>query len=133
MSSNQSTFIWDESFTANADLSAKQFYALKLVAGPKVDIPSAATDRCIGILQNKPTSGHAASVRLLGQTQVYSDGSGTAIAVGDYLGTSATGTLVKKATADYNVLGLALGASSAAGTRIPMLMLPISWFRTAAG
>jgi|SRR5229473_6726651 len=128
-----SGFAWDESFKANADLSAKQWYAVKLTAADTVDMASAATDLCVGILQNKPTSGHAAEVRILGITKVSSDGSGTAIVVGDRVGPNASSQIVKKATADYNAMGIALDASSAAGTIIRVLLIPGMVFRTLAG
>jgi hypothetical protein len=124
---------WDESFKAAADLTAKQFYAVEYTAVDTVNVTNAATDRAIGILQNKPAANQAAQVRLQGISKAVSDGSGTAIAAGDLVGPNASGKLVKKATADYSVLGIALDASSANGTIIRVLMIPINWFRTAAG
>ena len=54
----------DESFVAEADLSAKQFYAVEFgTTSPQVDLPDAAGDVCAGILQNKPKAGEAAQVR----------------------------------------------------------------------
>src|SRR6266850_1972697 len=93
--------VWDESFKADVDLSAKQFFAMKLkaAAADTITIAAAATDRCLGILQNKPTAAHAADIRILGLSKAVSDGSGTAIAVGDYVGPDTNGRLVKKATA----------------------------------
>jgi hypothetical protein len=104
-----------DSFKANSDLSAKQFYAVELVAANTVDACNAVTDRAIGILQNKPRAGEAATVCHGGRTYARADGGTVAIAVGDLVGPSATGTLVKKATADNSVLGMALTACSADG------------------
>lgn len=130
----QSAPIWDESWKAAADLSGKQFYCVKLGStANSVDVASAATDLCIGILQNKPTSGHGANVRHLGISKAVSDGSGTSIGIGDRVGPNSSGKIVKKATADYNCIGIALAASTADGTIIPVLMLPGLVFRTLAG
>ena len=49
------------------------------------------------------------------------------------LGPNSAGKAVKKATADYSVAGIALAASSADGTVIPVLLLPGAFFRTAGG
>ena len=133
MAGAQSGFGYDESWIANADLSTKQFFCVKLVAGPKVDLCAAATDRAFGILQNKPSaSGRNTAVRHLGISKAVSDGSGTAIAVGDLVGTDANGRVIKKATADNGVVGVALDASSAVGTIIRVFLLApgTSVFRT---
>lgn len=117
---------------ANADLSAKQFYAAKLAGQDLVDV-AGATDRAIGILQNKPLAGQAADVQVLGLSKAVSDGSGTPIAAGDVVGPNGSGALVKKATADYNACGIALDPSTAAGTVIRVLLIPGLVFRSLAG
>jgi hypothetical protein len=124
-----------ESFKAAADLSAHQWKGVKLTAKDTVNVVSAAADRAIGVLMNKPTAaGQHAQVLMFGQRmKAVSDGSGTAIAVGDYVGFNASGKLVKKATADYSVIGIANDASSADGVIIEFFCIPINWFRTAAG
>jgi hypothetical protein len=129
----QSAFVWDESFKANSDLSAKQFFCVKLTAADTVDLTSANSDRALGVLQDKPKSAHAGAVRILGMSKAVSDGSGTAISVNDYVGPDSNGRVVKKATADYSVMGIAMDASSAQGTVIRVLLMPGAWFRTAGG
>lgn len=104
------------SFPANADLSAKQYYAVKLVSGGKVDVCSAVTDVPIGILQNNPNAADkVAEVMVFGISKVNSD---AAIAVGNQLGTAADGQLAVYApgtdTTKY-ILGIAVLASSNAG------------------
>lgn len=128
----QGAAILDLSMKANADLSAKQFFCVEMTAADTCDLVNAATDRVLGILQNKPKSSEAAQVRCLGVSKAVSDGSGTAIAVGDYVGADANGRLIKKGTADNAVLGLAMDASSASGTVIRVLIIPLSFFRTVA-
>jgi hypothetical protein len=125
--------LFDVPFKAAADLTAKQYYALEITAADTVNVCGAATDRVIGVLQNTPNTNQAASVRVHGITKAVSDGSGTAIAAGDYVGPNSSGKMVKKATADYSVAGIALSASSADGTVISVLLTPGAWFRTAAG
>jgi hypothetical protein len=119
--------------TANADLSAKQYYFVKVASATQVALCAAATDRALGVLRNKPKSGEAALVRVLGVAKVVSDGSVTAIAAGDYVGPNAAGKAVKKAIADYSVAGIALEASAADGAVISVLLIPGAFFRTAAG
>lgn len=125
--------IFSLSAKAGADLSAKQFYAVKLTAADTIDVAGAASDLCIGILQDAPASGKGGSVQVLGISKASSDGSGTAIAVGDRVGPNSSGQLVKKATADYNAMGIALDASVAAGTIIRVLLIPGMVFRTLGG
>lgn len=114
----------DLTFAAGADFSAKQHLACKLSAADTVAITSGATDRVLGVVQNNPPSGSAAHVRILGVTKWISDGSGTAIVVGDTVGTNNAGKCVKKATDADLVAGIALSASSADGTVIDVLLMP---------
>lgn len=129
----ESQEIFDASFKAAADLSAKQFFIMKPSAADTIAIAAAATDLSIGVLQDKPKSGEAGRVRVLGISKVVSDGSGTAIAVGDRVGPNSSGKAVKKATADYNCIGIALDASTADGTIIRVLLIPGLVFRTLGG
>jgi hypothetical protein len=122
-----------ESFKAAADYSAKQYFLVKVSAADTVTLCSAAADRVVGVILNEPAANQAATIGIIGIFQVYSDGSGTAIAAGDYVGTNTSGKGVKKATADYSVCGIALDASSADGTLIRVLMIPGLWFRSAGG
>lgn len=77
-----------ESFPAGEDLSAKQFYFVALNSSKQVILPTARGQKCIGVLQNKPTSGQSASVLLFGVSKVNAD---AAIAVGDPITTAADG------------------------------------------
>jgi hypothetical protein len=129
----KSAAIFDHSYKAENDLSAKQYYFVEYSGVDQVDVCDAAADRAIGVLQNKPTAGAAATVRHLGISMVVSDGSGTAITAGDHIGPNSSGKAVKKATADYSVAGIAMDASAADGTVIRVLMIPINWFRTSGG
>lgn len=99
---------------AAADLSAKQYYFVKLDSSGNVDVCSGATDRPYGVLQNAPTSGQAAEVMLAGISKVSSDGT---IAVGALIGTSGDGQADSKTagtdTTEY-VVGQHIGTAAAA-------------------
>ena len=75
-------------FTASADLSAKQYYIVKMSGDNTVTVCAAVTDVPIGVLQNKPASGGQAVVRVCGMSKVRADAT---LAAGDIIGTSADG------------------------------------------
>jgi len=110
-----------ESFKAENDLSAKQYYLVEISAANQVDVCDGSTDIAIGVLLNEPTAGHAAQVGILGRFPVVSDGT-TAIAAGDNVGTDGSGKAVKKTTNNDWVIGRAMAASSADGTIIDVLL-----------
>lgn len=99
---------------AGADLSARQFYAVKLDSSGDVVLCSAVTDQPIGILQNNPKSGMEAHVMAVGISKVSSD---AALAINDRIGTSSDGQLVAKTIGTditHYVIGRVLIASTAA-------------------
>lgn len=59
-----------ESFVSTNDLRSYQYYGVKLSANRTVILPTADTDKCIGILQNKPNAGQTAEVMVIGRTPV---------------------------------------------------------------
>jgi hypothetical protein len=132
MATRAGRFIGD-SFKAAADLRTKQYYVVEYTAAETVNVCNAATDVGLGILQNKPNTNEAAEVVMVGITPAITDGSGTAIAVNDWLGPNSSGKLVKKATADYSACARALEASTADGSVIKVFMFPAGFFRTAGG
>ena len=98
-------------FTASADLSAKQYYFVKLSSETQVTVCGAVTDKPIGVLQNNPESGEQAIVRCLGVSKVSADAT---LASGDVIGTSADGQALGSETT-VHVCGQAIGAG-ASGT-----------------
>ncbi len=59
------------SLPASGDLSGKQFYFVKLAATPTACVVcSSSLDVPIGVLQNKPTSGHTADIMAIGITKL---------------------------------------------------------------
>lgn len=75
---------------AGADLSAAtaQYKFVKLNAAKQVILCAAATDKPLGVLQNRPASGEAAKVCAIGVTKVRGDAD---LAAGDLIGTSGDG------------------------------------------
>jgi hypothetical protein len=102
------------SFVAGGDLSAKQYYFVKLNSSGQVVIIAANTDKPIGILQNAPASGGVAEVMLYGISKVSADAD---LAIGDQVGASADGQAATYApgtdTTKY-IVGEVLTANTAA-------------------
>lgn len=75
---------------AGADLSAKQFYCVKQVAGTdnSVVVGSVLGERILGVLQNKPTSNKAAEICVLGVTKLLA---GETMTAGMLWGSDASG------------------------------------------
>lgn len=102
---------------AGADLSAagNQYKFVKLSAAQTVVLCAATTDKPIGILQNTPASGAAATVACSGVSKVQGDAD---LAFGNSVGTSADGQAAAYAAADttkYIVGQVILDNSAAAG------------------
>jgi len=104
------------SFKAGADLSAKQFMFVKMSAADTVILRADATDKPIGVLQNKPTSGQIASVLVIGCTKVSSD---AALTVGTLIGTQSDGQADAKTpgtdTTEYTCGQVIVASGAAAG------------------
>jgi len=94
------------SFIAGADLSAKQYFLVKLGTGVNdIVLASAATDRIVGVLQEKPKTGQPAQVAMLGTSKVVAGGT---IAKGDCITSNASGQAIATTTAGNTVIGIAL-------------------------
>jgi hypothetical protein len=112
--------VYDDSFRASTDMRLKQFAPVKLAATKDfVTECTAVTDRIYGIVQGKPNVGDATRVAITGRWTALVDGSGTAIAIGDFLGLNAGGTmLVKRTTAGNGVCAVALDVCTISGGKI---------------
>jgi len=106
--------------TAAADLSAKQFHAVKITAAQQVNLSTVAGEPVIGILQNKPASGAAADIMVIGVTKVKA---GAAIAAGASVMAGADGRIITAATAGSEVIGKALEAAANADEIISILLV----------
>jgi hypothetical protein len=109
----ESPLIHDGSQTAaSADLSAKQYYAVKITAARVTGLVSAATDLVYGILQNKPKSGQVCDVAIFGITKAVAGGSVTA---GHLMGVNSSGQIVEFVTSSGNTaVGYAIESGSSA-------------------
>ena len=98
---------------ASGDLDAKQYHVVALATTAKaVKIAASGTVAVLGILQNDPKSGEAASVVCAGMTKAVAGG---AIAVGDLLTANSTGQCIATTTANNKVVGKAITAVTTAG------------------
>lgn len=75
--------ILDLSFPAAEDLSGDQYKFLVLNASGQVRRPDSAAEVAIGILQNAPSSGEAAVVRVIGQSKIQANSN---IGIGTFIG-----------------------------------------------
>lgn len=98
---------------AGGDLSAKQYFFVKMSADNTCVIVNGATDVPIGVLQNAPGTGGEASVTVIGGTKIVSSAS---IAAGIKIGTNNAGKADAKVagtdTTEYTV-GQVLQAAGA--------------------
>lgn len=101
---------------AGADLSAKQYFIVKVDSSGDA-VLAGDGEAAIGILQNKPTSGDAATVAVSGVSKCEA---GASITAGALVSSDASGNVVTAATGDI-VLGKAL-ASADDGDIIPVLI-----------
>lgn len=123
----------DVNMKAGSDLSTKQFFIVKQTAADTADITSATTDVPFGVIVDPPkASGNGMAVQTDGIAKVVSDGSGTAIAAGDRVGTDASGRAIKCTTQDRPLLGESMDASSASGAVIRVKLRCGTSFRTPA-
>lgn len=101
--------------TGGVSLATKQYLAVKLSADDTVVICDGATDKPIGILQNKPGIGATAEVCVFGFTKWQGDAD---LAAGDLVGTSADGQADAKTPAGAGTefyIGQVIEGNSAAG------------------
>lgn len=98
---------------AAADLSAKQYHLLRLSTDWTCNQASTSITPIVGVLQNIPQSGEAATVGIMGISRVVV---GSTVAAGDFLTTSASGRAVKCAPASGGASAYAIGMALEAGT-----------------
>ena len=121
----EETFVFDRSFTAATDLSSYQFYIVSSSAAGVVSLCTSSTGdavtRAIGVLQNNPTAGNAANVRLLGVSKCYASSSG-AVTISSRVSASTGGGAQVASTGSW-CIGHALSASTGgAGSLIEVLL-----------
>lgn len=113
----------DEVFKAENTFASAQYYFAEISGDNQVDICDGAGDVAIGIIQNKPTAGQNAIIRVAGRSKVSSD---EALTAGWFVGPAADGQADRKIVgtdeAEYYSAIVARG-SSAAGEMAEVLVL----------
>jgi hypothetical protein len=113
--------VLDITFKAYTDLSAYQYYFVKLTSDDTVTVCDNAADKPIGILQNKPgVAGQAARVRVMGVSRAVVGAAGLVRAL--FTGTDASGKAIAKTANKALYIGLSLKSSSASETGTVVLM-----------
>lgn len=84
---------------AAADLSAKQYYAVKVDSSGEAALCSSAGEAVFGVLQNKPEAGRSASVAVQGVTKMIIGTGG--LTTGAQWQTDATGAAIDAASGDF--------------------------------
>jgi hypothetical protein len=105
------------SMKAAGDLSAKQYYFVKVTAANSVNVAGDG-ELAHGVLQDKPASGEMGSVAISGITMIKCGGT---ISAGGLVSSDASGTAVANSGTDY-ILGVAI-EGGASGEIIPVLLL----------
>jgi hypothetical protein len=114
--------------TAGEDLSAKQYYFVKVNSSGNAVLCAAATDKPIGVLQNDPASGEEASIVVVGGTKVVvaassdegtvigttSAGKGTPYVAGTDTTKYLVGSVILAAGADNEIATAIVNCASAA-------------------
>jgi len=101
-----------KSFTCGAtSLATKQYYIVKQHTDGTMILAAAATDKIVGVLQNKPVVGAAANVQIGGTVKVIAGGT---ISVGAWVTSDSNGKAVATTTDKDVVFGKYLGSASAA-------------------
>ncbi len=115
----------DLSLKAGEDLSGKQYTAVYLSAANEVKFATSTNSSLtVGILQNKPKSGEAATVRNLGLGKWLA---GAAVTAGDPVTTNGSGRAIK-VTSGGMVVGQALDTVGADGETLTVnLHPPVRW------
>lgn len=96
-------------FIAGESLATSQFKFVTLESDGQVDLADAAGERCLGIVENDPASGEAATIVMSGKTRITCGGT---VAAGAQLQTDASGTAITAASGDVS-MGYALEAGVA--------------------
>ena len=97
------------SATAAADLSASQYRLVQLTADNTVNLCTAITDIPVGVLQNKPASGRAASVLVAGISKLEA---GATLAAGSTIATAIDAQAQVAVSTQY-VIGQVIAGSAA--------------------
>ena len=113
--------ILQETFLAEADLSAKRYLTVKAgTADGSMILASSAGEVVLGILQDKPADTVVGAVCTMGLCVAEA---GAAFSYGDPLQTDADGQLITALTGDF-VVAWARQAAAAAGDQVTVFVVP---------
>lgn len=108
----------DEAFTySTANGAASQYYFVRSTAQFTATLCVGATggsNRPVGVLQNDPTGGQGATVRMIPQGGYSKVSAGGTITLGDWLTCSTGGQAITTTTTGTYIIGYAVTASTAA-------------------
>lgn len=119
---SNSLSIADMAMQAGADLSAKQYYLVKMDTDEGDVVLAGANAKVLGVLQNAPASGYAAQVRTARgvSSKVVA---GEEIAAGDLIQSDANGKAITATGAAQHICGVAVTGASADGEIFEMILL----------
>lgn len=107
-------------FLAGASLASSQYKIVKFAStAGEVVVASAATDNLLGVVMNDPADGEPAHVAAIGVAKVQCEASQTA---GAWVTSSTTGRAKVTSSANDDVLGKLLEASTSAGDICAILL-----------
>lgn len=105
---SQSVRGFERTGVASEDLSSSQYYIVQMDSTGGIEIAESATDFIVGVLQNKPASGEAATYRFLGTSKVKAGGT---VAIGAWVTAASDGEAVSTTTDGNITIGRALEAA----------------------
>ena len=112
--------VWEVgNLTAAADLRTKQYCFVKITAAKAVNVATAKGEGVLGVLQNKPNSGEAAEVMIIGRTKCIA---GAAITAGAKVITDANAKGIATDAADQYINGWAEDAPAGANEIFTLIM-----------
>lgn len=115
---------------AEGDLSSYQYYFVEVSGNDQVDVCDGTTDVVLGVLQNKPTTGQTAIVRIYGHTKVSAN---AALTAGNVVGTSSDGqaaAVTLGTTTGQNAVGVVTKGCGSAGDVAEMVFFGPYWLAT---
>lgn len=109
---SQSIADFERTGVAGESLASAQYHIVQLDAAGAIEIGEGATDKLVGVLQNKPASGEAAIYRFLGTSKVVAGG---VVTLGDWVTSKSDGRALTTTTDLDVIIGRALETSAADG------------------
>jgi len=83
---------------AGEDLSSSQYMFVELVSQTNVELADAISDKCYGVLQNAPTAGKPAVIKVSGESKIVGSDS---LAIGTIVGPATSGKAQAAVTTQY--------------------------------